>query len=56
MENRREKRPTERSLNKFKILKSKVMNEGKGSEKKIKKNKKTILRKERLKKEKIIEV
>ena len=43
-------------LNRFEVLKSKVMNIGEGSGKEIGKNRKTILRKEKLKKKKAVEV
>ncbi len=56
VKNRKEEGPTQRSLYKFEILKSRVMNKGEGSKKKIKKNRKMILREERLKKKKIVEV
>jgi len=56
VENIQEKGPTQRSLNKFEVLKDKIMNIGKCSEKKIKKDKKTILREERAKKEKSVKV
>jgi len=42
--------------NKFEVLKSRVMNIGEGSGREIEKNRKTILREERLKKEKLVEV
>ena len=42
--------------NKFEVLKIKVMNIGKDSEKEIRKDRKTILREERLKKDKLVEV
>ena len=54
--NRGEERLTVMSSNKFKVLKSRVMNIGERSGKEIGKNRKTILRKERLKKEKPVEV
>ena len=50
MENRQEKRLVPRSLNKFKALKSRVMNIEQGSGREIRKDRKTILREERLKK------
>jgi len=56
VENRQEKGPTQRSLNKFEVLKSRVMNIGEKSERETGKDRKTILREERLKKEKTIEV
>jgi len=45
MENRQEKRLVPRSLDKFKVLKSRVMNVEQGSEREIRKDRKTILRK-----------
>ena len=42
--------------NKFEVLKSKVINIGEESERKIEKDRKTILREERLKKEKPVKV
>jgi len=42
--------------NKFEVLKSKVMNIGEESGKKIEKDRKSILKEERLKKEKPVEV
>jgi len=42
--------------NKFEVLKSRVINIGEGSGIEIEKNRKTILREERLKKEKLVEV
>ena len=56
MENIRERKLILMPSNKFKVLKSKVMNIGKGSEREIEKDKKTILREEKLKKEKPVEV
>ena len=50
MENRQKERPTQRSLNKFEVLKNKVMSIGEGSEREIRKDRKTILRGEKLKK------
>ena len=43
-------------LNKFKLLKGRVINIGEESEKKIGKNRKTILREERLRKGKPMEI
>ena len=42
--------------NKFEVLKSRVMNIGEGSGREIGKDRKTILREKRLKKEKLVEV
>jgi len=42
--------------NKFEVLKSRVINIGEGSRRKIGKYRKTILREKRLKKEKLVEV
>ena len=56
MENIRERKLILMPSNKFKVLKSKVMNIGKGSEREREKDKKTILREEKLKKEKPVEV
>lgn len=56
MENRGEERSTSMPSNKFEVLKSRVMNMKKGSEKKIGKDKKIILREERWKKKKPVEV
>ena len=53
-ESRQKEKPTQRFLNKFKVLKSRVINVGEGNEREIKKNRKTILKKEKLKKEKIV--
>ena len=50
IENRQEERLVLRFLNKFKVLKSRVMNVKQGSGREIRKDRKTILRKERLKK------
>jgi len=52
MENRQEKRPTQRSLNKFEVLKSRVINIGEGSVREIRKDKNMILGEKRLKKRK----
>ena len=52
MENRQEKRPIQRSLNKFEVLKSRVINIGEGSVREIRKDKKIILGEKRLKKRK----
>jgi len=59
---RQEERPIQRSLNKFEVLKSRVINISQGSEEKISKDRKMILREKRLKegkkekKEKTVEV
>jgi len=53
---RQKKRPTQRSLNEFEVLKSKVMNIRESGRKEIRKDGKTILREERLKKEKPVDV
>jgi len=50
------KRDLPMSSNKFEVLKSRVMNIGEESGREIEKNRKTILREERLKKEKLVEV
>ena len=50
MKSRREEESILISSNKFEVLKSRVMNVEKGSGKKIRKNKKTILREKKLKK------
>jgi len=42
--------------NKFEVLKSRVMNVRKGSGREIKKDRKMILKKKRLKKEKIVDI
>lgn len=51
MENKQKERSSQRSLNKFKVLTSKVMNLGIPSGVKERKNRKSILRKEKLKEE-----
>ena len=56
MENRREERSTLTSSNRFEVLKSRVMSMGEGSRKEIRKDRKTILRKEKTKKEKPVKV
>ena len=56
MENGREERSILILLNKFKILRSKVMNIEKCGGRKISKDRKTILREEKLKREKSVEV
>jgi len=62
MENKQEERPEQRFLNKFEVLKSRVMNIGEESGGKRKKDRKTVLREERLKegkkekRKKIVEV
>ena len=55
MESKREKRSTLMSLNKFEVLASRVMNMGILSKGEERKDRKIILRKERLKEEKISE-
>jgi len=45
----REKRSTPITLNKFEVLKNRVMNIGEGSGREIRKDKKTVLREERVK-------
>jgi len=52
----REERSTLITSNKFEVLKNRVMNIGEGSEREIRKDKKTVLREERVKKEKSVEV
>jgi len=52
MKNRQEEKPIQRFLNKFEVLKSRVMNIEKESRREIRKDRKTILRKERLKERK----
>jgi len=54
--NRREEGSIPMFSNKFEVLKSKVMNIGEESGREIEKDRKTILREERLKKEKLVEV
>jgi len=49
MENRQKEGPTQRSLNKFEVLKSRVINIGEESEGERKKDRKTVLREKRLK-------
>jgi len=56
MENRGEEGSILMPSNKFEVLKSRVMNVGEGSGREIEKDRKTILREERLKKEKLMEV
>ena len=56
MESRQEERPRQRSLNKFEILRSIVMNIGEKGREEISKDRKTILKEERLKKEKSVKV
>ena len=56
MEKRQEEGPTQRSLNKFEVLKSRIMNVGEGSGRKIRKDRNTILREERLRKEKLVNI
>jgi len=56
VKSRKEERLTLMPSNKFEVLKIKVMNIGKDSEKEIRKDRKTILREERLKKDKLVEV
>jgi len=53
--NRRENKSTVILSNRFEVLKNRVMNIGEGSGKEIGKNRKTILREQRLKK-KMVEV
>ena len=59
---RQEERPIQRSLNKFEVLRSRVINISEGSKEKISKDRKMILREKRLKKgkkekkEEIVEV
>ena len=47
---RQEERPIQRSLNKFEVLRSRVINISEGSKEKISKDRKMILREKRLKK------
>ena len=56
MASRQEEKLIQRSLNKFEVLKSKVMNIGEDSGREIRKDRKTILREERLKKVKPVDV
>ena len=56
MEKRQEERLIQRFLNKFEVLKSRVMNVGEGSKREIRKDKKMILKEERLKKEKPVDI
>jgi len=56
MEKRQKERLIQRFLNKFEVLKSRVMNVGEGSKREIRKNKKMILKEERLKKEKLVDI
>ena len=56
IENRREERSILTSSNRFEVLKSRVMSMGEGSRKEIRKDRKTILRKEKTKKEKPVKV
>jgi len=52
----REERSTPITSNKFEVLKNRVMNIGEESGREIRKDKKTVLREERVKKEKSVEV
>ena len=52
VESRQEERPIQKSLNKFEVLRSRVINIREGSEEKISKDRKIILREKRLKEEK----
>ena len=54
--NVREERSTPITSNKFEVLKNRVMNIGEESGREIRKDKKTVLREERVKKEKSVEV
>ena len=56
MEKRQEERLIQRFLNKFEVLKSKVMNIGEDSKREIRKDKKMILKEEILKKEKPVDI
>ena len=56
MEKRQKERLIQRFLNKFEVLKSRVMNVGEGSKREIRKDKKMILKEERLKKEKLVDI
>ena len=56
MKNRQEKGPTQRFLNKFEVLKSRVMNIEEESRKETEKDRKMILREKKLKKNKTVEV
>ena len=56
MESRQKEKSIQRSLNKFEVLKSRVMNVEKYNRREIRKDRKTILREEKLKKEKPVEV
>ena len=53
---RREKGSTLIPSNRFEVLRSRVMNIKEGSRREIKKNRKMILREERAKKEKLVEI
>ena len=56
MESRREEGSTQMSSNKFEVLRSRVINIGEISGRKISKNRMIILKEERLKREKLVEV
>jgi len=51
MENRREERSTLILSNRFEVLKNRVMSMGEGGREEIRKDRKTILREEKIKKE-----
>ena len=56
VESRQEERPIQRSLNLFKVLRSNMINIEEKSRENISKDRKTILKEERLKKEKSVKV
>ena len=56
MKNRQEEELTQRSLNKFEVLKDRVMNIGEGSKREMRKDRKMVLREEKAKREKSVEV
>ena len=56
MENRQEEGLIQRSLNKFEVLKDRVINIGEDSGKEIRKDRKIVLREKRAKKKKLVEV
>ena len=56
VKSRQEEKLIQRFLNKFEVLKSRVMNVGEDSGREIRKDRKIVLRKQRLKKEKSVNV
>jgi len=56
LESKQEEEPIQRFSNKFEVLRSRVMNIGEKSREDISKDRKTILREERFKKEKSVKV